>query len=195
MTEAIVKMEVTETITSEVKYPDHPEWLTKEYLESMLQNYKGETSIRVKSIIVKKFDGSFASVMYRVIAEDFEGRYKSYIFKCKSDNDLAKKVFSEIDIHQNELDVYQKVLPEFKNTFIKAEDVEIVFPELVGVDEERHIMILQDMMGENFSMRDRIEQLDAFHVKQVLKQMAKFHAASAVEYLKDPTVFENFNTG
>ena len=188
----VMEQDATEQV---VEHREHPEWLTKDFMDDILQKYKGDNSIRVRSIIVKKFGGNFASQMYRVICEDSEGRYKSYILKCKSDNELSKKVFESIDIHKTESDIYKVVLPEFKNTFVKADDVEIVFPDLIGVDEEHQVMILQDMMGENFSMRDRIEQLDAFHVKQVLKQMAKFHAASAIEHVKDPTVFEKFNTG
>ena len=99
------------------------------------------------------------------------------------------------DYHQNEIDIYQKVLPEYKKTCATSDDPGVMFPELIGFDEERKIMVLQDMMGENFKMCDRVEQVNYYHAKMVLKQMAKMHACSAVEYLKDPKVFEKFDKG
>ena len=52
--------------------PDIPAWLTKEYMQKLLNNYYGQSSSFLKSIIVKKFGGKhniFASDLYRVIVE------------------------------------------------------------------------------------------------------------------------------
>jgi hypothetical protein len=181
-----------------------PRWLTEEFAENVLKSSMNDSSIKVDKLIVRpcaaKGD-NYASVMYRATAyyRSKTSQLKPYSLVIKSmiDSEFALERLGpkNYDVQSKEMDMYSKVIPEFKSLLKSVNENSNIFPEILAVDKTNNVIVMEDLVERNFIMQSRIERLDSVHVKMALQKLAHFHACSLIMIEKDPNVFKQFDTG
>lgn len=221
MTEAETKFEISSEAISQVIFPkgvaepkeenllsseEIPSWLNEVFIENVLRSFYDDEDLKVRCLKIQQCGGkgdSYASVMFRVGTYFSEGKnlksikFRSYIVKTLPVADIAMEKLgaNNYNVQDKEMDMYKKVLPEFK-TLLKSinEDADI-FPTCLAVDKDLDVIVLEDLAEKNFVMADRTKGLDQDHILMALRKMARMHAASAVVYSKDPESISSFDTG
>jgi len=181
-----------------------PEWLSITYLENVLQKFLKNPKIQVKNIIVKPFgsvgDG-YASSMYSIdvlIKIDEETLKKGYyILKMMPLSELACEKLGKdsYNVQEKEMDIFQKIFPEFKKVLRTIEENVNIFPKAIAVDRIRDALILENLSVKGFVMGDRTLGLDMKHMKLALEKLARFHAASIYCMEKNPQIFKSYDIG
>ncbi|XP_062565776.1 uncharacterized protein LOC134228028 [Armigeres subalbatus] len=179
-----------------------PGWINENYFESLLRKCKDDASIKVQSVQVKYAlpkGENYASVIYRAQVifsrKDQLPKTCSYIIKGISETPLAKQKLSEYDVHRKEMDVYQLVIPEFRQLMKSVGDHAELYPNPLYVDRKNDVMILNDVTQQGYVMVNRIQGLDAAHAKMSLRAMAKLHATSVKLLEIYPKIYERYTTG
>jgi hypothetical protein len=181
-----------------------PEWLSITYLENVLQKFLKNQKIKVKNLIVKPFGAvgdAYASSMYSIdalIKTDNETLRKGYyILKMMPLSELAcEKLGKEsYNVQEKEMDIFQKIFPEFKAVLRTIEEDKNIFPKAIAVDRIRDALILENLQVKGFIMADRTFGLDMHHMKLALGKLARFHAASMYCMEKNPQMLKNFDVG
>lgn len=182
-----------------------PSFLKLEYFENILQKYFHDESLKVVSAKVGSCgtpsDG-FASTMYRVEVHASKGnksdfKHENYIVKMMPTSQLAieKLGSGSYNVQQKEMDIFQKIFPEFKKILKTIGKDKNVFPKAIAVDRIRDVLVLEDLMDKKFVMADRKVGLDLEHIKLSLSKLARFHAASMVLMEKNPKIFQSYDVG
>ena len=181
---------------------EFPEWLNKSYMENILQKYQKDATLKINYMKVSQCGGkgeSYASVMYRVgvsfITKDKSHCQSSYIVKALPLHELALEKLGQYDVQTKEMDIYQRIIPQFKKTLKSVKEDGNIFPKAIAIDHHKEVIVLEDLVEKKFVMADRMQQLDKAHTKLTLQKMAKMHAASIVAHSKDSTVFDKFDMG
>lgn len=112
-----------------------------------------------------------------------------------SQHELAKEKLGKYDVQRKEMDIYQRILPEFKEILENLNENCDIFPKALAIDQQQEVIVLEDLVEKNFTMADRIQQLDLVHSHIVINKLAQMHAASIVVNSKDPNVLKSFNKG
>lgn len=117
--------------------------------------------------------------------------------KTLPDQDLAleKLGTDNYNVQDKEMEMYQKLLPEFKKVLDSINEDSNIFPTVVAVDKALDVIVLEDLMEKKFVMADRLEGLNFEHITLTLRKLARMHAASIIIHQKNPNAFANFNTG
>lgn len=110
-------------------------------------------------------------------------------------HELAKEKLGQYNVQTKEMDIYQRIIPQFKQTLKSIKEDGNIFPKAIAIDHQKEVIVLEDLVEKKFVMADRIQQLDNAHTKLTLQKMAKMHAASIVSHSKDATVFNKFDMG
>lgn len=181
-----------------------PEWLSVKYLENVLRKYTGNHKIQVLSLNVKPFgevgDG-YASSMYSIesVINSGDGTIKKgyYILKMMPLSEFACEKLGKdsYNVQEKEMDIFQKVFPEFRKILKTIDEDENIFPKAIVVDHIRDALILENLKVKGFIMADRKVQLDMKHLKLALNKLARFHAASYYCMDKNPNFFKNYDVG
>lgn len=179
-----------------------PEWINESYFESLLRKCKDDPTIMVQSVKVRyalSKGENYASVIYRVRVEFYDNeklsKTYSYIIKGLSETPLAKQKLSEHDVHRNEMDVYQFIIPEFRILMKSIDDHSQLYPNPLFVDRINDVIILSDVTEQGYVMVDRTLGLDGTHARMSIKAIAKLHASSVKLSESDPTIFDRYTTG
>lgn len=185
---------------------DVPSWLSESYVEKILRKFNRDDNLRVKFLQIKQCGGkgdSYASMMYRVGCFFYEGKCsetlqsRSLIIKTLPVLDLAieKLGTGNYNVQTKEMDMYQQVLPEFKEILESINEDSNIFPLVLTVDKSLDVIVLEDLMEKKYVMADRLKGLDMNHVLMALRKLARMHACSIVVDRKDPKVLKKFDTG
>lgn len=182
-----------------------PTWLNDLYIENILQKFCNNKKLKVKCLKITQCGGkgeSYASVMYRVGTCFFDGKnlesqFKSLIVKTLPANDMAlnKLGSGNYNVQNKEMEMYKRILPEFKKILESINEDGDIFPGIVAVDKNLDVIVLEDLMEKKFVMADRLKGLDLDHITMSLRKLARMHAAGIVLHQKDPKIFEQFDTG
>lgn len=182
-----------------------PVFLTSFYFEGILQKYNSDEKLKVNSIKIGPCGGvgdAFASTMYRVEIYASQGdesklKHGTFIVKMLPTLQLARDKLGSgnYNVHEKEMEIFQKVLPEFNKILKSAGDVRSVFPKAIAVDRVRGVLVLEDLAIKKFTMKDRKVGLDLKHIELALGSLARFHAGSMVIIEANPKVFRKFDVG
>lgn len=182
-----------------------PEFLTRGYIQNILQKFNRDTSIEVQEIQVRPFGGvgdAFASTMYRVAVQTKSqgeplARHISLVVKMMPTLELAvdKLGSGSYDVHEKEMDMFQKVFPRLRKILKAVGEGENVFPKALAVDRIRGVLVLEDLAEKRFLMADRKVGLDLDHLKLGLIKLAQFHAASMVLLREEPSLSDRYDVG
>lgn len=178
--------------------------LTTHYFEEILQKYNNDGNLRILSIklwnLVESNGDAFASTMFRVEVfanQNHDLKHGTFIVKMLPASEIAREKLGSgnYDVHEKEMEVFQKILPQLREILRTNSEDENVFPKAIAVDRKRGIIVLEDLSLKKFVMADRKIGLDSNHIKLSLKKLAKFHAVSMVLIEEDPKALEKFDIG
>lgn len=183
-----------------------PFWINEDHIVDVLE----ETVEGFKSI--NKFTASLAggvgenyqSVIIRVEikAELNDGTFKdlSFMIKTVPQTEQAAMMMAMIGHFPRENLIYSKYLPAFEKIYANHGSDIIFGPKryIFKKNPETEYVCLDDLCLQGFKNENRVQGLDRDHTEAVLKKLAKFHAASAVQYefsgtLETPLVTSMFN--
>lgn len=182
-----------------------PEFLTSDYFQDILRKYNKDKNLKVSSNKVGPCGGvgdAFASTMYRVEIfatqkNDEIMKHVNVIVKMLPALQLARDKLGEgsYNVHEKEMEIFQKVLPEFRKILKSAGEIKSVFPRAIAVDRLNGVLVLEDLSLKRFKMADRKVGLDLQHMKLALESLARFHAPSIILLDKYPKIFDKFDIG
>lgn len=183
-----------------------PLWLNGAFIENILRDFFDDENLKVRCLKIQQCGGkgdSYASMMYRVGTYFCERKhpnavqFRSYIVKTLPKLDVAiEKLGSEhFNVQDKEMDMYKRLLPEFKRLLESINEDADIFPNCLAVDKDLDVIVLEDLAEKKFVMANRLAGLDQEHTQMSLRKLARMHAASAVVYAKDPNAFSLFDTG
>lgn len=208
----IISENSTQLVTGESKVdpillPEEiPAWLTERFVQDILRQHYRDQSLKVKSLAVKQCGGkgdSYASLMFRV-GTFFTNRkhpenvqFASYIVKTLPVLEIAvEKLGSDnYNVQNKEMEIYQQLLPEFRQVLESINEDPNIFPGVVAVDTKLDVIMLEDLAEQQFVMADRLKGLDRNHLQLALTKLARMHAASVIIHDKNPKAFAHLDTG
>lgn len=137
---------------------------------------------------------------YRIIEDE---RELSLMCKYLPDNEQQNECFNSYLLFEQEILVYQQLLPEFEKLQIengfKYRDSNGFwsYPKCYYSHYDRacpakSIIIMEDLTATNFSVRNKLIPSDYYHTQKLFGELAKFHALSLVMKEQKPEVFERF---
>lgn len=163
-----------------------PEFLTKEYLQNILQKYEKTDNINVKEfncIPAVAAGNNYASMLLRASVQytkNGESVEKSLIIKATpSDPELAKSI-EEYGVYQREILMYDRILPQYHKLLESMGDNEKLFSPAIYVDSKNSTIIFEDLKKLGFTIANRLTGVDQKHVDLLIRKIAKFHACSMV---------------
>lgn len=181
-----------------------PAWLSKEYFEKILREYKKDKGLIVTNINAttgsSKGD-SFISTLTRFKVEFIasncrEPHQESYIAKTSYEGDpVIARIMKEFDVYNREMIMYNQILPQMAALLVEIGDDDKLFAETLHVDFKRSAIIFEDLSASRFVVADRIAGLDESQARVTLRKLAKFHATAAVLNERMPDILTNLQGG
>ncbi|XP_055687490.1 uncharacterized protein LOC129792447 [Lutzomyia longipalpis] len=182
-----------------------PQWLSKEYIQKVLREYKNDNSLIVKSSECVQVGGNrgeqFPGLMWR-----FNVNYETkashtvtkgtYIVKGSLDKKSAEwKIFSHLGLFQREMEFNEKIQKEMAKILSNIGDNSQIFPVAIAFDPDREAIVFQDLVPRGYKNVDKKTGLDLVHAEMVLSKLARMHAASVVLYQSEPEIADKFSVG
>ena len=164
--------------------------ITKQDVEKVLKQDKGEEA-KVKEFkyqdFTKKGD-NFTCLVTRVIVDNMIGieNYRTtYVVKINPCRSKLFKQMSEV-LFRKEIGFYTKILPLLNAELQRVDEPELKLPRFIYCvsDPSKEIMYFRDLQREDFKLYGRKEYLDCTYVQLVLKELARFHAASVLLFTR-----------
>lgn len=131
---------------------------------------------------------NYASVVYRakIKIEFLETKLRQSVNVIIKALLSTVKEMKEFGVFPRERFMYENVLSSFEKIWLDRAGKEILFgPKSIKFETDPYeIIVLNDLKSENYEMMNRKDGLNMAQAKVLLTKIAKFHAASAVRYLK-----------
>ncbi|XP_063709154.1 uncharacterized protein LOC134837698 [Culicoides brevitarsis] len=169
-------------------------WMSDDYFQNVLTSHFAET-VKILSTDIKpaaKKGENFASCVYRITLKyqresSNDAETISLILKTNSSNAAVQEVIEEFQVFERELTTYKEVLVECEKLLNSHGETLNFSPFLVFADADS--LVFEDATAKGYATIDRRNRLDLEHCKLFLAKLAKFHAATAVLYKKNPDFF------
>ncbi|KAI4475098.1 hypothetical protein M0804_014515 [Polistes exclamans] len=172
-----------------------PLWLSREFLENMLQKAKNDNSIRVIDIFSKPATAkgdNYSSDMYRVSVEfaskqdDREVMNKiSFIVKVAPSADtVQRKMVEQSKIFETEISMMENLLKKMNDLVGPAHilGAQIFYSK----KDYPGFLVIEDLAPLGFRMANRQASLDLPHSLCAMRGLARFHASSLAICEKEP---------
>ncbi|XP_063630397.1 uncharacterized protein LOC134801731 isoform X1 [Cydia splendana] len=177
------------------KSPDYGPILSHEFLCDALTRWYGEPAHFAHCFHLDDLSTSFTSqvTQWKVNTQFEENRhtYAELVLKHQPWNKTRSLSFRSADFFKNEINLYEKVLPELlkfqnsKDTSEKFDNhVKLCFTHYDGKNDR---ICLQDIRTVEFKTN---EIIDLEHGKLILKTLARFHAISFALKTEDPDKYK-----
>ena len=102
-------------------------------------------------------------------------------------------------VFEREINTYTLILPSLQRLLSNSslENYQPLSPDLLYTDSDlpQQVIVMQDLKAEGFKMADKTRGLDLKHCLLVMKQIGRYHGASAVQQQKEPENFLYFHEG
>lgn len=177
-------------------------WITAQYIETCLKKYFSDESVTIKNLVLKSVTAkgdNYGGVMVRILVTFSRSGYEdvstSLVLKTQIWNELLSKTLKVYDIHNKEMDIYEHVLPKIRILLQGIGEQGDMFPETIIVDRASDAIIFEDLLLKKYQVKNRVVGLDREHILLSLEKIAKIHAASAVLYEKDNTIYDELKSG
>ncbi|XP_069690945.1 uncharacterized protein [Periplaneta americana] len=179
-----------------------PEWMSNSFFENALRSAEGD-NITVISTEVKAATAAgdhYGSNMYRVVVKFRHGtkiEEISVIVKVSKQESqgIIAKMMSVRNLFDQETAAFSimfpamyKLLDEVPSLNNQPFSAKYLYSDS---HETASSIVLEDLKVKGFRLADnRTSGLDVKHCLLVMRTIARYHAASLVQYQKDPTIFE-----
>lgn len=104
-----------------------------------------------------------------------------FVLKAHHANEVMSNILDRLRLFPKEEEMYHKLLPKFEYLYSEAGKTVQFAPKAFTFDRDlgEDYILLEDLKAKQYKNENRIEGLDMDHMKEVLKKLAEFHAASA----------------
>lgn len=128
---------------------------------------------------------NYCSTMLRVELEfrmkDGTLKNQTYMLKIPNTNQHMQDQWDAWNQFETEAQMYHGVVPEFEQLYRSAGQRVAFVPKAFKLNVNAKHILLEDLTKRGFKTLKRQNGLDMEHCKSVLKKMAQWHAASAVD--------------
>lgn len=126
---------------------------------------------------------NYCSTMLRVEFRIKDGTLKNqtYMLKIPNTNQHMQDQWDAWNQFETEAQMYHGVVPEFEQLYRSAGQRVAFVPKAFKLNVNAKHILLEDLTKRGFKTLKRQNGLDMEHCKSVLKKMAQWHAASAVD--------------
>ncbi|XP_055606180.1 uncharacterized protein LOC129754256 [Uranotaenia lowii] len=186
------------TSTKESKIPD---WLNEQFFEDIFvekhQLPQGSFSVKIKAIIPTGGAGeNYTSMLYRAkvdaVCDDGSTKTLALIIKAM----FTAPEFKMFSVFIKEKLAYETLLPTVSKLWAQAgEQIQFGPRCWKSVDGEAEILVLDDLCAAGYACGNRQKGADLAHAHVMLSKLAKFHAATAVDYRKNGPITELYDKG
>ena len=129
--------------------------------------------------------------------------FVSYMFwlllKLFTQSRVCSQKLRQSRLFEREINTYTLILPSLQRLLSNSslENYQPISPNLLYTvsDLPQQVIVMQDLKAEGFKMADSTRGLDLKHCLLVMKQMGRYHGASAVLQQKTPENFLYFDEG
>lgn len=181
---------------------DIPSWLNETFFENILRTREKDSTISVDSLQVSLASGKgehYASIIFRgkfnSVQNGNKKRYNVIIKAPYEENELANDIFKQYNFFGQEMEMYDRILPECQKLLATIDDHSQISPQSLFCDYEKSVFVCEDLSAKGFQMADRKTGLDRQHIELVLKKIAKLHATSIAIEAKSRYNLKKFDTG
>ncbi|KAH8384020.1 hypothetical protein KR009_011739 [Drosophila setifemur] len=170
------------------EYLHIPKWVNEDYFLPILEkDVEGFDKIVNFTPIAATAPGeNYTSIMIRVhidiLLKDGSQEKISYILKTMLEADSGAALVDGMGLFPKEMKMYQVHIPQFEKLYKEAgEDLQLA-PKCLHVEStgECITLVFEDLSRQHFKNIDRLKGFDLPHMRQVLRKLAEFHAASVV---------------
>lgn len=182
----------------------YPRWLNKDFVKKALKS-EGDSVLEVDSYNVTnatKPGENYLSDIYRVTASvtrEYGPEVTSFIVKCSRDTEDIDLEARERSVFEREINTYTLILPSLHRllSISSLENYQRLSANLLYIvnDPPQQAIVMQDLKAQGFKMADRTRGLELQHSLLVMKQIGRYHGASAVLQQKMPENFLYFHEG
>lgn len=177
-------------------------WITVSYVEDLLRNYTNDKKLAVTKLILKPVTSkgeNYGGILVRIFVSFFRTGFgevtTSYVLKTQIWNELSKRTLKVYDIHNKEMEIYERILPQIRQTLVSIGEAGDMFPEAIYIDRSMDAIVFEDLLLKQYKVKDRVAGLDHDHIVLGLEKLAKIQAASALLYEQDPTIYDALKSG
>ncbi|XP_069690944.1 uncharacterized protein [Periplaneta americana] len=180
-----------------------PKWMSTSFFESALRSAEEDNNITVISTEVTAATAAgdnYGSEMYRVVVKFRRGTKTeeiSIIVKASKQQSqgMIAKMMSVRNIFDQETAAFAIVFPTMYKLLDEVPSLNNQPFSAKYLYSDSHetasSIVLEDLKVKGFRLADnRTSGLDVKHCLLVMRTIARYHAASLVQYQKDPTIFE-----
>ncbi|PSN36163.1 hypothetical protein C0J52_17000 [Blattella germanica] len=139
---------------------------------------------------------NYTSDMFRIkISFTKKGKKetKSLILKAMLEKEEMSKVLEQYNIFEREATVLSKIVPEIHNLLntVSKNKFKPFAAKCFYSQFKPSVIVMEDLKEKGFTLAERMQGLDMKHSLLVIKQIARYHAASAALLKKEPEVFKD----
>lgn len=172
--------------------------LSEEFFVEIIENKLkiARDKFKLRLVIVTPATGkneNFVCVVYRVkikiqLLETNENITVDIILKALLS---TLKEFKEFGVFPRERFMYENILKSLENIWLEKAGVDVQFApkSLNFANEPYEIIVMEDLKSMGYQMLDRKVGADFEQTKLFLSKLSKFHASSAIRYLKVRCIF------
>uniref|UniRef100_A0A1L8EGP3 Putative ecdysteroid kinase n=1 Tax=Haematobia irritans TaxID=7368 RepID=A0A1L8EGP3_HAEIR len=180
-----------------------PEWLNKITLEKAIDQQIGDYKriLKITTENAAKKGENFTSLIMHIKAEvempDCSTKSATFVLKAHHVNAFMANILERLRLFSREEEMYHKILPKFEYLYSEVGKPVQFSPKAYTFDRDMGVeyVLLEDLKTKQYKHAHRMEGLDMDHMKEVLKKIAEFHAASAC-YVEHYGMFgEDFTVG
>ncbi|XP_061399281.1 uncharacterized protein LOC133334989 [Musca vetustissima] len=182
---------------------DLPVWLDSVTLNKAITQQIGDFK-KITKITTEneaKQGENYSSLIVRIKAEaeleDGTVKPVGFFLKTHHVNEMMSSILERLRLFPKEEELYHKILPKFVQLYADAGKTVQFAPKAFTFDRDNGMeyVLLEDLQTKQFKNANRLEGLDMDHMKEVLKKLAEFHAASACYVEHYGTFGDDFNVG
>ncbi|KAH8330904.1 hypothetical protein KR067_008718 [Drosophila pandora] len=183
-----------------MKVPRTPEWVTSLSVDQAVQSML-ESGDRILAVLPSVHLIQFRNctvllpIRVKVQLKDFSVKKVSFILKAQHGSNFQAKIMSQLKLFLREHHMYHTILPKFEQLYKNAGANIRFAPRAFKLDHPIGVnyMLLEDLKADGYKNAVRSDGFNMKCLKQVLKKLAQFHAASVV-YVEKHGVFSRLLT-
>ncbi|GLH00626.1 Uncharacterized protein GBIM_06952 [Gryllus bimaculatus] len=178
-----------------------PDWVDHEFVAGILAREEGRP-VTVHKVKVARAVGkgdNYASLLLRVgvdydlqDAPEESPKTTSLIVKTLPAGDVMQQFVMESGIFPRERKMYTSTIPALEAILNEKTSEKVVFAPRSLPCEREFTIVLKDLKEQGFRMCDRYVGMDLEHATMVLRNLARFHAASVALHEQNPEEVESY---
>ncbi|EDX14411.1 GD18210 [Drosophila simulans] len=170
-----------------MKVPKIPDWVSSLSLNQAVQSVV-EDGVQITSVMPSVHLIQFCKctvlvpIQVKVQLQEYTMKKLFFLLKAQHGSDIQAMVMNQLKMFQREHQVYHSVLPKLEELYREVGKKVTFGPRAFRLDYSIGVqyVLLEDLKSKAYKNVERQAGFNKLCLKQVLKKLAQFHAASAV---------------